>query len=98
MTKIFFIYGVVITFILLISIIALIVMNKKKDDECNKIVEEIKKENDEKIDNLIKFEQKKDKLKEEADEKKRKIRTGNKFDNYINGADQLRDNRNKMER
>ena len=28
---------------------------------------------------------KKDKLKVDADEKKRKIRTGNKYDNYING-------------
>lgn len=34
----------------------------------------------------------KDKLKVEADEKKRKIRTGNKYDNYINGLNQLRDN------
>lgn len=33
---------------------------------------------------------KKDKLKVDADEKKRKIRTGNKYDNYINGLNQLR--------
>ena len=32
----------------------------------------------------------KDKLKVDADEKKRKIRTGNKYDNYINGLNQLR--------
>lgn len=33
----------------------------------------------------------KDKLKVEADEKKHKIRTGNPYDDFINGVDQLRD-------
>ena len=32
----------------------------------------------------------KDKLKVEADDKKKKIRTGNHYDNYVNGLNQLR--------
>lgn len=89
--KVIIIIGIVLVALEILTIVYFEIKQKA-------LVKKLEKENydmsvryEKQISELKLINSEKDKLKVEADEEKRKIRTGNKYDNYINGVNQLRE-------
>lgn len=85
------IFGVTVVFLLGISTFIILLVLEIKDKKYRKEIDQMKKSYEKAIAEIKAVESKKDEIKVEADEKKRKIRTGNSYTNLVNGAEQLCD-------